>query len=160
MEPILVKKYEHFRSQYQDYLSKLPFNKELTVLTHQPISNDEKHKVLLMFLIIFLYYLPKASENSIKTFLFLVENMINGVEFPNPDIRCIGENIDNTIKVMQTQLKKETIMIILTTLAEVPQGFQKEKKRIMKKVLKYSQKEVIPEAIFLALYLLDTSNPF
>ena len=153
VEPLLVKNYEGLLSQYQAYLKKFAFVSELSRLVHQPISNSEKQTVILLYFCVFLYNIENVSESAVKCYLALIRDLVNGVEYPNPDIRLVEERLNACKYALQQQLSKDTIVIILNTIATISPQYQSRRKKAVRDILKYSQKETIPECVFLAMYL-------
>lgn len=152
VEPLLVKNYEELLSKYQKYLEKFAFVNELSKLLHQPISNNEKVKVILLYFCVFLYNVNSVTENAVKCFFCLVHNLVNGVEYPNPDLRLIDESYGNCKFPLQQHLEKDAIIVMLQIITAAPLDYGPDKKRTIGEILKYTQKEIIPEGFFLAQF--------
>lgn len=155
VEPFLVQYYEQTRVKSNEFCAQVLNGFEIPRLAHKPISNEEKNSVLLCYLVDYLQNFSLVSKQSISTFLAFSQNLVNGIENPEPNIDNISETLSPLALTLQYSLTENLTTVILLIITQI-HSHKKQKKKALTFILNYCQKEVIPQGIILSKYLLTS----
>ena len=155
VEPFLVQYYEQTRVKSSDFCAQVFNGLEIPRLVHKPISNEEKNSVLLCYLVNYLQNFSIVSKQSILTFLALCQNLVNGIENPEPNIDNISETLSPLPLTLQYSLTPNLVTVILLVITQIHK-LKIQKKKVLHFILNYCQKEIIPQGIILSKYLLTS----
>lgn len=154
VEPFLVQYFEQTRAKCSEFCAEILNGLEIPRLVHKPVSNEEKNFIVLCYLVNFLQNFSQVCEQSISTFLSFCKNLVNGVENPDPNIDLILSSASKLPQTLQFSLTPYTITVLLLIASRITSQ-KKAKKKALLCLLSYCQKELHPQGILLAKYLLD-----